>query len=259
MLIGNHDIYYKNALFPTSLILFNKFENIEVIDSITEVGDYTFVPWVIPNELEKFIEGLDSITTPYLMGHFEMNNVVINRSGTIAENYRLTTKDFEKFDKVLSGHFHQPGTYGNVQYIGSPYHTDFNDSEKRGFYVVENGQLEFIEFTKAPKYVIINADDDIEQDELEGNHVRVDFHRNLGTEAIEKRIEEIKETGALTVKPRYFFTTEFTQEEQGEIELNSQLEIIFDFVQKSEVPEYINKNMLNKFIDTIYKEATEGE
>lgn len=258
-LIGNHDIYYKNSLYPTSLMIFSQFSNIEIIDEITQVNDYTLVPWIISSQIEQFKENLhNNIFTSNLIGHLEMNGIVINRSGTVSSYYSLNQKDFEKFDRVLSGHFHQPGIYGNIQYIGSPYHTNFNDSGKRGFYII-NKEIEFIEFTEAPKYVIYSSEDNIKEEDIKGNHVRIDFYQNLGTEKIEKRIQEVKEMEPLSIKPKYLFTEEFIQSQsEEEIQLNTNLDIIKDYIDKSEPPENINKEILKGLAESIYKE-TQGE
>jgi len=86
-------------------------------------------------------------------------------------NAMLNAEDFKKFKHVYSGHFHLPSTKGNITYLGSPFQHTFNDvGSIRGYYIFDDGKLEFIEFTNAPKFYIITTNNLKENlDKIEGN------------------------------------------------------------------------------------------
>ena len=78
MLIGNHDIYYKNTLRVNAPeLLLSEYDNITVINEPvqTKFGDRSilFLPWICDEnrkETEEYIEGSAS---PICMGHLELN------------------------------------------------------------------------------------------------------------------------------------------------------------------------------------------
>lgn len=57
---------------------------------------------------------------------------------------------FEKYSKVISGHYHTQSQYDNVHYVGTPYELtwiDYNDP--KGFWVLDTDNLE-MEFVRNP-------------------------------------------------------------------------------------------------------------
>ena len=109
MLVGNHDIYYKNTLrvnAPTELL--GEYKNLTIHDSPCTINrdglDILLLPWICDdNKTESYKEIAESTADVY-MGHFELN-------GFEASGHMMTggmdPSIFNKFKKVFTGHYHR--------------------------------------------------------------------------------------------------------------------------------------------------------
>jgi DNA repair exonuclease SbcCD nuclease subunit len=60
----------------------------------------------------------------------------------------IGTEIFDKFDLVISGHFHTKSKHGSINYTGTPYEMTWSDyNDPKGFHVLDTRtrELEFIE------------------------------------------------------------------------------------------------------------------
>lgn len=259
MILGNHDIFYKDRYLPNSHQVFGSMEHIEIIDEPTEVGNMLMVPWIVEGTDWVDFGDFTETQAEYCLGHWEINGAAMNQSGQTVKDGPYDFSFFSKFKKTFSGHFHTPGTYpNNVQYLGSPYHMTFNDCGPRGFHVFddETGELEFIEWNKYPKYVQWNATpNSLLGAEFKGQVVKIIFNEDFGTTVNNQIINEVQQTEPFQLFTEYKFTTGMTQEVIGEdIQLMDSREIHKDFVFHSEVPEHLSKVMINKILDQLYEE-----
>lgn len=258
--LGNHDIFYKDRYLPNSHQIFCQFENIDIIDEPTQIGNTLLVPWILEgNECGNFGSLISESTARFCMGHFEMNGACFNSSGTTGENYNMNFSNFSNFEKTLSGHFHTKGSYShNVEYIGAPFHMDFNDSGSRGFYVFddETGDLEFVEFNNYPKFVKWEArPDNVFGDEFKGQIVRIVFTEDFGTTVNNQIINDVMGTEPYQVFTEYQFTNVVTDDTvDDDIRLQGVKEIHHNFIKKSDVPAHMNRVMLHKIVDSLYEE-----
>jgi DNA repair exonuclease SbcCD nuclease subunit len=248
ILIGNHDIYFKDKLYPTALELFKKYEHIYVIDKQYEMDELVLVPWGILPEADTF-------GAEYCVGHFnivgfQMNNYFKSTSG-------LDPKVLKDFKHVYSGHFHTPSSHGNITYLGSPYPHTFNDIDsRRGYYIWENGDLEFIEFKSAPKFRIIHTST-INKDEIRGNHVRLVFDEDYGSIQNQQVIDEVWQFKPYKLHPDFSgVKIEGTEErlEETEASLLDHDEIIKEYIRKTEFPPTIRESTLLSMIEKLREE-----
>ena len=133
IIVGNHDIYFKNSLDPTILETFKNNNNIKVISEVTKLSDdIVLCPWsLLPTEGK------------FLFGHFEITGFKMN-SSYICEN-GIAPDGFNGYEHVYSGHFHMPSSKGNITYLGSAFPQTFHDiGSIHGYYIFDNGELEFI-------------------------------------------------------------------------------------------------------------------
>lgn len=140
MLVGNHDIYYKNTLRVNAPdLLLGEYDNIDIVDSPQQrrVGDtdILFLPWICDANRERASVEIERSSAPICMGHLELNGFE-----AIPGHYMEHGDDptpFDKFDLVCSGHFHMKSRKGNINYLGNPYQLYWNDyGQKRGFHVL---------------------------------------------------------------------------------------------------------------------------
>lgn len=153
MLVGNHDIYYKNTLRVNSPeLLLRDYDNITVISDPTELryGDVSvlLLPWICPTNRDESERAVADSSATVCLGHLELNNF------DPIPGYTMEHGDdpnmFSKFDLVCSGHYHHRSTKGNITYLGNPYQLYWNDYGcDRGFHVL-NTDTKKLTFVKNP-------------------------------------------------------------------------------------------------------------
>ena len=150
-LLGNHDLYFKNTVKVNSPEqLANHYDHFDVIMEPTTL-DYDglaidIVPWICEENQDAINDYLSVSDSPVVIGHFEFNGFDMYRG--IPCKRGETTGMFNKFEKVISGHFHTRSSRGNIDYVGTPYEMNWSDcNDKKGFHLfnTETLELEFIE------------------------------------------------------------------------------------------------------------------
>ena len=265
LVLGNHDIFYRDRYLPYSHELFQSMSHICVVDIPMDISDtMCLVPWHIDGEFGLFNgtsmgEFLNDTTTKFCAGHWEINGAKMNVSGRPAENSQWNFSDFQKFEKTFSGHFHTIGDYNhNVAYIGSPFHMDFNDAGARGWYVFDDvtGELEFVEWNKAPKFVKWTAlPDNIFGGEFAGQVVKIVFEEDYGTTVNNQIINDMTNTNPYQLFVEYAFNKGMTDESiDVEVSLMGPKEVHKNFIEKSEIPAHLNKKLMTRMVDQMYGE-----
>ena len=146
MIVGNHDIYYRNTNKVNSLNElvgrhpYNRYNNISIYD---ECRTFDFdgvpimlIPWINSENYESTIVEINKTKAQIAMGHLEINGFEMH-SGHFAQG-GYDKGLFEKFDMVFSGHFHKKSDDGQIFYLGSTYQmtwADYNCS--RGFHIFD--------------------------------------------------------------------------------------------------------------------------
>lgn len=163
-LLGNHDIAFKNTLEVNSpQLLLNEYENITIYDKPrTENFDGTdidIIPWICSENETEITEFIKQSKSSICFGHFEIAGFEMDRGNICHEGMDRTILD--RYDIVLSGHFHHKSTSGAITYVGTPGEmtwADYND--KRGFHIfdTETRELDFIENPFRMFYKIIYDD-----------------------------------------------------------------------------------------------------
>lgn len=112
---------------------------------------------------EKLIERIEKSKVtgkiPFLITHIAVDGVRNNDGSVVFNNIKLNV--FNKFGKVLVGHYHNKSTLGkNVHYIGSSFQHNFGEDDDKGFtLIMEDGSIEY-EQAKFPEFqkIIIDVD-----------------------------------------------------------------------------------------------------
>lgn len=154
MLLGNHDIYYRDSLETHSLHFIEDLPNVEIINSMCVIeegnANQLYVPWIIDNDLFKknFSELTETNDINTVMGHFEMKGFPLNKLHGAKHGADVDELDLSKISNVFSGHYHTPSKrmFGDCswQYLGSPFqHTRIDGGDKKGFVVFDTETLEY--------------------------------------------------------------------------------------------------------------------
>ena len=151
VIVGNHDVSFKNTNEINALHeLFDHYDNINVMvepkDVVYDDVSIAMVPWINVSNYEQSLEFLKNTKSQIVFGHFEIAGFEMDKGNICHGGMEMAT--FDRFDKVLSGHFHHKSSIGNIHYLGNQYEITWTDyDDPRGFHVfnTETRELTFIE------------------------------------------------------------------------------------------------------------------
>lgn len=240
IIVGNHDTYYKNSLEPNTLEFLKKYKWVKIVDEVIHLDDLVLCPW---GKVPQMQGG-------YCCGHFELKGFHMNNSYVC--EFGDDPLSLDGFDHVYSGHFHTPSTQGNVTYLGSGYPQTFHDvNSPRGFYVFDDGELEFIEYTNSPKFIKCTSENYKEFD-LKGNVIKLSFMEDYGNVRNQQIIDEVNGNEPFRLNVTFENMVENDEELTG-VEITTELidhkEIIGKFIEGTNgLPKNIKKKTLVQMI-----------
>lgn len=151
MLCGNHDVYYRNTNRINALNeLVGKYTNIRIFQE-PETVEYdglpvALIPWINSGNHDAAMEFIKNTPAPVVFGHLEVRGFEMDKGVVCLEGVDRTI--FDRFDSVLSGHFHHKSSDGTIHYLGNQYQITWADFEDtRGFHIFDTKTraLTFIE------------------------------------------------------------------------------------------------------------------
>lgn len=151
VIVGNHDVTYKNTNEINAMNeLFDHYDNINVYIEpefkTYDKLDVQLMPWINSGNYDHSLEVLKNTTAQVVFGHFEISGFEMDRGNVCHEG--MNREVFDRFDMVLSGHFHHKSTDGTIYYLGNQYQITWADyGDKRGFHVFDTDtrDLQFVE------------------------------------------------------------------------------------------------------------------
>jgi len=154
VILGNHDVAFKNTNKVHSLSVLKAAapNNVQVIDEPTSMTidgqKYALVPWINATNYEgtmQFLSDLDGKEDIVVAGHFEFEGFK-HYANSAPADHGMNTEAFKDFNEVWSGHYHHKSKIGNVRYMGSAFHLNWQDyGDARGFHLYNPGDLVFVE------------------------------------------------------------------------------------------------------------------
>jgi DNA repair exonuclease SbcCD nuclease subunit len=139
---GNHDTYYKNTNDLNALkeLLGHYMNEVNIIMTprVMTYGsmDIALLPWIAPDNEKVSFDFVNNTTCPTLAGHLEINGFDMHVGMPCHEGVPASL--FEKFDLVLSGHFHTKSTKGNISYLGSQFEFFWSDvDDPKYFHILD--------------------------------------------------------------------------------------------------------------------------
>ena len=142
MIVGNHDIYFKNTNDVNSLteLLSDKFDNVNIYAEAQEVDfdgcPILLMPWINPQNEIYALGMMDDTRADTMLGHLEIDGFQMY-AGYESQG-GLSKKEFQKFDTVMSGHFHHKSDDGQIFYQVCPYEITWSDyNYPKGFHVFD--------------------------------------------------------------------------------------------------------------------------
>jgi DNA repair exonuclease SbcCD nuclease subunit len=216
---GNHDIFYKNTLKVNSLnLLLKEYEgrNVTVVQQpcdyyLGENGEYkvALLPWICEDNIVETFELIKITNSQICLGHLELSGYEMYKGAVHTDG--MDASLFNKFEMVLSGHYHHRSSKGNVHYLGVPYEmtwSDYNDT--KGFHVLDlkNRQLTFIQnpFRIFHKLVYDDSNTDLKTllsmnfDDYKGTYVKVIIKNKTNPYWFDMFIEALEKSDAVSIQ-----------------------------------------------------------
>jgi len=151
IIAGNHDTYFKNTNRVNALheLIEGKYSNVTTFiePTVVQLGDLDilYLPWICDENRKQTMELIRNASAQIAMGHLELAGFEMYRGSMVSHGDNV--RDFEKFDMVMSGHYHHRSSDGHIFYLGS--HAEFTWSDyddQKGFHIFDTKtrQLTFI-------------------------------------------------------------------------------------------------------------------
>jgi DNA repair exonuclease SbcCD nuclease subunit len=204
IICGNHDIYYRNTNAINSLQeLAGHYPNWSIYSEPTEIhlssGCVALLPWINPENEEAAAKFLSETSCTVLLGHLELCGFQSIRGVFIDQGYE--TKHFDKFEYVLTGHYHIKSSRDSIHYLGTQYQMSFSDVwEKKGFHVFDF-QERTLEFVENPKKLFYTLDYDEDNKEtldycsFKDCYVKIFIKKKTKQAMFEKYLDKFYEAG----------------------------------------------------------------
>lgn len=272
MILGNHDIFHKNKRDINAFDeLLDSYSNDRIIDTFRVyknpetivLGDLPvlLLPWIAKDNEIETMKAIDNTSATVCMGHLELNGFVMNL-GTVCENGMDASK-FDKFDVVLSGHFHQKSQRENILYLGAPWEITWSDFDQpRGFHVLDTETLN-IQFIKNPYSLfnkIVYNDAEKTQEELlafakdlqiHGTYCKIVVEQKSNPYTFDLFLREVEEHQPFDLKVvEQIIMHEYDEEI---ITSHDTVSILNKSVDSLEIQ--VNKKKLKGFINKLYDQA----
>ena len=149
---GNHDTYYKNTNDLNSLkeCLGHYMNEIHIImePTVMEYGSLkmALLPWICPENYEKSMQFIQDCKADWLGGHLELGGFEMMRG--VESHGGMDAKLFDKFELVLTGHFHTTSRKDNIWYLGSQMEFFWSDAHDAKYFHILDTETREIEKVK---------------------------------------------------------------------------------------------------------------
>lgn len=270
ILLGNHDIYYKNRIDVNSIDLLRHIGNVEVIDKVVEetINGKSVIsfPWLIPgsNEHTQFLS-IASGNKKYdlCFGHFEVRGFEISRGVYDTENLEISL--FKNLNKVFTGHYHFRNTIQNVTYLGCPFQQtwgDYGDEKGINIWDVDNEVHTFIKNDTSPEFVKIFIDDIQNKNmsilkKIKGNHIKFMIDKKVDDTWLIKARAKLESMEPLTFEVENTIIDTAIEDSDIDIsKITDPFSLLMECVENIEIDEEgIDKTELKTYLMEIYSES----
>ena len=155
MILGNHDLYYRDRRDVSSIVIPEGDIGVQVIDEPLMIDNMLLCPWTTSDE--KLSEVIASYEPSYVFCHPEIPSFSFNKSSKYEGEF--DPQEYSGPKRICCGHFHMRQEKNNITYIGNCFSHDFsdvNDWHNKGFAILDTktNKIEYFEWEDAPKYCV---------------------------------------------------------------------------------------------------------
>jgi len=267
-LLGNHDIAYRDTVeVNSSSLLLDGYECVHIIDYPTELTfgslKTLWLPWICADNYEAAVKAINKSQAPMCLGHLELKSFQMFK-GHFATHGTLDRFVLQKFELVLSGHYHYRSSNENIYYVGTPYEMTWMDfDDPKGFHVFDTETLE-IEFIPNP-FVMFqkivydgSATDETFFEQYKNTIVQVVVQDKTNSFKFEKFIDLLQHAGCHELK----IIEDVAKKEDIEYEATDDdildtTSLLSNFIDQLEIE--VDNEQLKKYVHQLYIEALNVE
>ena len=222
------------------LIPFKSYQNVEIIDTFKEIGDYVFMPYAYDDDMaNEFLENIEDKENKIVFSHLELKDVPLGNG--LLSSHGASINTLKKFKMTLQGHYHTPQTIApNIIVSGSCHKTSFKDPGGGSMllYDRETNKCARKYFTVPSWYTFDDDNIDEIKDLDPNNYVKL----VISSEAILKFHGITKEflkkfKGAETVIDVQKISLKRKMASQESLEQETEEDILHRFIELAKVPE----------------------
>ncbi len=264
IIVGNHDIYYKNTLKVNSMEELTKgMDHVTVYSdpcevSLTKDHKVLFLPWICADNEDKSKELIEKTRTKVVFGHLQIAGIESDKGSFMMEGHSIPM--FKAFQRVFSGHFHHRSITENITYLGNPYEITWSDyNDKRGFHIydTETMEVEFIENPYSMFHKIYYNDEKNDYGDLskyEDTYVKIIIENKNNNYMFETLMDKLIDAGTsnISVVDNLFDMEDLGDDIEGIEDVEDTMSVIKNCVDGLQIK---NKNDLNKLMQDLYGEA----
>jgi hypothetical protein len=265
MILGNHTTYYKNSSHINSPeLLLEQYDNIKVYSDPHECSfggkNFLLLPWINGANQENSDWFINNSNADICCGHLEVDGFEVT-PGMKFQGGRAI-KDFHRFDRVWSGHFHHRSKRANIQYLGNPYQMFWNDyKDPRGFHIYDT-ETDKLKWIKNPFEIFSKIYyNDIEHDyskfdtsQYKDHFVKIIVEEKKNYPQFESLLDKLYQTGIHDVKiVETLVDTDL--DDDADINVKDTLTLLNEYIDEAEIT--VDKSDLKKLMQTLYIESCE--
>ena len=269
IILGNHDVYYKNTNTPNTLNLYlSKYENVTVIEEpqvLNFEDNYSIgmVPWITKENENKCMDFISSMPAPILAGHFECSGFSMMKNGPVISE-GLNTNIFKNYDQVLSGHFHTKSQHSNIFYLGTQYEITWSDyNDQKFFHVIDTKNRTFTSVANTKTlfqkiYYDNGSNIDINEENISGKYIQVIVKNKENLYNFDLFVDSLYKHSAFEVR----IIETYDNYTDADISIDEMItdtnELMKQYVDSmSDVT--LDKNRIKNMLDYLYIEAINSE
>jgi len=263
---GNHDCYYKNTNDLNALkeLQGHYMNEVNLIEE-PRVVDYdglniALIPWINPENTASTMEFLRTCNADILGAHLELTGFDMYKGMPCMDG--MNPSIFDRFEMVLTGHFHSKSQKGNIHYLGAQmefYSNDCNDNKY--FHVLDTDTRELtpvrnpITIFEKLYYDADNLKDFQFKDMsyLDHKFVKVIVVKRGDTYEFEKFIDRVQQQKVHELKIADDFKEFLGTNVEGDIDVEDTQTLVFDYIDI--VNTDLDKDRIKKEISTLMIEA----
>lgn len=271
LIIGNHDTYFKNTNDVNSgrELIVGRYPTFKIYSNQAVTVDFDglpilFIPWITSENKEETFNAIQKTNAQIAMGHLEIQGFEMFKGSVVSHGEDRSI--FDKFDIVMSGHFHHKSTDGHIYYLGS--HAEFTWSDyndPRGFHIfdTETRELKFIQnpYRMFKKVWYNDSDDDFLQTKVDYSQFKDSIVKVIVTCKnnpywFDKFIENIEAEEPIQLQiVEDHLNLDLAEDEQQIIdEAESTLDIFKKYINSYDNDQISKEKLTNKVVE-LYNEA----